>query len=52
MTGKPNASFEPSLHYLVLKKPRWDLSKFEGVSQNIGTAMKRKPIITSEKKDL
>jgi len=33
-------SFEPSLDYVVTKVPRWDLSKFEGVSTNIGTAMK------------
>mmetsp|Transcript_30203 Transcript_30203/g.68592 ORF Transcript_30203/g.68592 Transcript_30203/m.68592 type:complete len:1531 (+) Transcript_30203:172-4764(+) len=34
------ACFEPSLDYVVTKMPRWDLSKFEGVSQLIGTSMK------------
>lgn len=33
------ACFEPSLDYCVTKIPRWDLSKFEGVSSNIGSAM-------------
>ncbi len=40
VTGCTQACFEPSLDYVVTKVPRWDLSKFEGVSQNIGTAMK------------
>lgn len=33
------ACFEPSLDYCVTKVPRWDLSKFAGVSSNIGSAM-------------
>ncbi|CAN0406047.1 unnamed protein product [Discosporangium mesarthrocarpum] len=33
------ACFEPSLDYCVTKVPRWDLSKFTGVSTKIGSAM-------------
>jgi carbamoyl-phosphate synthase (ammonia) len=40
VTGTTQACFEPSLDYVVTKVPRWDLGKFEGVSKNIGTAMK------------
>jgi len=40
VTGVTQACFEPSLDYCVTKVPRWDLNKFEGVSQLIGTAMK------------
>jgi len=40
VTKKTQACFEPSLDYIVTKIPRWDLSKFEGVSQEIGSAMK------------
>lgn len=40
VTKKTQACFEPSLDYVVTKIPRWDLNKFEGVSKNIGTAMK------------
>lgn len=40
VTGTTQACFEPSLDYVVTKMPRWDLGKFEGVSKNIGTAMK------------
>ena len=40
VTGVTQACFEPSLDYVVTKIPRWDLAKFEGVSKNIGTAMK------------
>mmetsp|Transcript_4273 Transcript_4273/g.9416 ORF Transcript_4273/g.9416 Transcript_4273/m.9416 type:complete len:1504 (+) Transcript_4273:202-4713(+) len=40
VTGVTQACFEPSLDYVVTKMPRWDLSKFEGVSQLIGTSMK------------
>ena len=32
--------FEPSLDYVVVKIPRWDLRKFNRVSTNIGSAMK------------
>lgn len=40
ITGVTQACFEPSLDYCVTKMPRWDMGKFEGVSTNIGTAMK------------
>ena len=34
------AFFEPSIDYVVIKIPRWDLSKFHGVSREIGSSMK------------
>ncbi len=34
------ACFEPALDYIVVKAPRWDLKKFQGVSEQIGSAMK------------
>jgi len=40
VTKKTQACFEPSLDYIVTKIPRWDMSKFEGVSEEIGSAMK------------
>jgi len=40
VTKKTQACFEPSLDYIVTKMPRWDMSKFEGVSTEIGSAMK------------
>ncbi|MCX8195846.1 MAG: carbamoyl-phosphate synthase (glutamine-hydrolyzing) large subunit [Acidilobaceae archaeon] len=40
VTGVTKASFEPSLDYVVVKVPRWDLEKFEGVERSIGTEMK------------
>ncbi len=40
VTGVTKACFEPSLDYLVVKIPRWDLKKFRRVSQKIGSAMK------------
>jgi len=40
VTKKTQACFEPSLDYVVTKIPRWDLSKFENVSKEIGSAMK------------
>ena len=40
VTKKTQACFEPSLDYVVTKMPRWDMSKFEGVSTKIGSAMK------------
>ena len=40
VTGVTTACFEPSLDYLVVKMPRWDLKKFENVSRKIGTQMK------------
>lgn len=39
--GTTNSAFEaPKLDYLICKIPRWDLSKFEGVSRKIGSSMK------------
>lgn len=40
VTKKTQAAFEPSLDYIVTKVPRWDMSKFQGVSKEIGSAMK------------
>ncbi|MDR0956327.1 MAG: carbamoyl-phosphate synthase (glutamine-hydrolyzing) large subunit [Endomicrobium sp.] len=40
VTGTTSAFYEPSLDYLTLKVPRWDLNKFSGVSKNLGTQMK------------
>ncbi|MBI4258498.1 MAG: carbamoyl-phosphate synthase (glutamine-hydrolyzing) large subunit, partial [Thaumarchaeota archaeon] len=40
VTGVTSACFEPSLDYVVVKFPRWDLKKFERVSRLIGTQMK------------
>ena len=40
VTGVTTACFEPSLDYIVVKMPRWDLNKFEHVSRRIGTQMK------------
>lgn len=34
------AFFEPAIDYIVCKIPRWDLSKFHGVSRKIGSSMK------------
>ena len=39
--GTPNSAFEaPKLDYLICKIPRWDLTKFAGVSRKIGSSMK------------
>lgn len=40
ITGKTMAMFEPSLDYVALKIPRWDLNKFRKINQNIGSEMK------------
>ncbi|BBD71750.1 carbamoyl phosphate synthase large subunit [Sulfodiicoccus acidiphilus] len=40
VTGVTYASFEPSLDYVVIKAPRWDMSKFEGIEESLGTEMK------------
>ncbi|KAF6071961.1 Carbamoyl-phosphate synthase L chain, ATP binding domain family protein [Candida albicans] len=40
VTKTTTANFEPSLDYLVTKIPRWDLSKFQHVKRDIGSAMK------------
>lgn len=37
----PNSAYvAPNLDYLICKIPRWDLSKFVGVSRQIGSSMK------------
>ena len=39
--GTPNsASQAPEVDYLIAKIPRWDLTKFAGVSRQIGSSMK------------
>jgi len=40
VTRATTACFEPSLDYIVVKIPRWDLQKFRKVSRKIGTQMK------------
>src|SRR5579884_2029839 len=40
VTGVTQACFEPSLDYVVVKIPRWDLEKFKKVDETIGTGMK------------
>jgi carbamoyl-phosphate synthase large subunit/carbamoyl-phosphate synthase small subunit len=40
VTSVTTAFFEPSLDYIVLKIPKWDLVKFNGVSRKLGSMMK------------
>ncbi|MEO1663712.1 MAG: carbamoyl-phosphate synthase large subunit [Chloroflexota bacterium] len=40
ITRETPASFEPSLDYVVVKIPRWDFKKFEGVNEVLGPQMK------------
>ncbi|KAJ1825596.1 Carbamoyl-phosphate synthase, partial [Coemansia sp. RSA 2599] len=40
VTKETTACFEPSLDYIVVKIPRWDLKKFDRVSKNLSSAMK------------
>jgi len=40
ITGVTTAAFEPSLDYVVVKLPRWDLDKFERADRRLGPAMK------------
>lgn len=40
VTKITSANFEPSLDYVVIKIPRWDMVKFSGVSRKIGSMMK------------
>ncbi|BBM85200.1 carbamoyl-phosphate synthase (glutamine-hydrolyzing) large subunit [Candidatus Uabimicrobium amorphum] len=40
ITQETAACFEPSLDYVVVKFPKWDLTKFHQVSNKIGSAMK------------
>ena len=40
VTQTTSAFFEPALDYVVVKIPRWDLTKFQGVKHELGSAMK------------
>ena len=40
VTKTTTAGFEPSLDYVVVKFPKWDLDKFPQVSRTIGSQMK------------
>ncbi len=40
VTGVTQACFEPALDYIVTKIPRWDLDKFKGAEQRLGSSMK------------
>jgi carbamoyl-phosphate synthase large subunit len=40
VTQTTTACFEPALDYIVVKIPRWDLNKFQGVNREIGSSMK------------
>lgn len=40
VTKTTSAFFEPALDYVVVKIPRWDLGKFDGVSHLLGSSMK------------
>ena len=40
ITKVTQSFFEPALDYVVVKIPRWDLEKFKGAEEKIGSAMK------------
>ncbi len=40
VTKVTSAFFEPALDYVVVKIPRWDLTKFHGVKRQLGSSMK------------
>ncbi|HTW40575.1 MAG TPA: carbamoyl-phosphate synthase (glutamine-hydrolyzing) large subunit [Thermoplasmata archaeon] len=40
ITGVTTACFEPSMDYVVVKLPQWDLDKFERADRRLGPAMK------------
>ncbi len=40
ITKVTQSFFEPALDYVVVKLPRWDLEKFKGAEEKIGSAMK------------
>lgn len=40
VTKVTQSFFEPALDYVVVKIPRWDLEKFKGAEERIGSAMK------------
>jgi len=40
VTQTTQSCFEPALDYIVVKIPRWDIEKFKGADENIGSSMK------------
>src|SRR5438874_13018339 len=40
ITRKTPACFEPTLDYVVVKIPKWQLEKFPGADENLGPQMK------------
>lgn len=40
VTRVTQSCFEPALDYIVVKIPRWDLEKFKGAEEQIGSSMK------------
>lgn len=40
VTKTTTACFEPSLDYVVVKIPKWDLAKFSNVGREVGSSMK------------
>ena len=40
VTKVTQAAFEPALDYIVVKIPRWDIEKFSGAEEKIGSSMK------------
>ncbi|MBI2028759.1 MAG: carbamoyl-phosphate synthase (glutamine-hydrolyzing) large subunit [Candidatus Levybacteria bacterium] len=40
ITGVTQACFEPAMDYVVVKIPRWDIEKFKGADEKIGSSMK------------
>ncbi len=40
MTQITQSFFEPALDYIVVKIPRWDMDKFKGTTEKIGSSMK------------
>lgn len=40
ITKVTQSFFEPALDYIAVKMPRWDLEKFKGAEEKIGSAMK------------
>lgn len=40
VTGVTQSCFEPALDYIVVKIPRWDMEKFKGAEEEIGSSMK------------
>jgi len=40
ITGNTSAFFEPTLDYVIVKIPRWNFDKFQGVDRQLGLQMK------------